>query len=320
VKVLLLNPGADTAGLAYGMKLALEKSGDEARVVTMQRNYIAYPMDIRWDWPTVRQLYAWCDIVILANHATTYGMLDSGQHKPVIIYHHGTMFRTDAEEVWAEGEAIGAAQAVSTVDLLLSVPKGKHAHWIPQVIDERAMAAIRRENFVEHQDIVVAHSPTNRAVKGTEAFLGAFRRAERRDRRLRLLMIEWETWASCLRKKATADIFVDQFNLGYGLNSVEAWAMGLPVIAGATPEILARMRQEYGGDVPFMETSLAEAEDHMVELAGSPTLRKRYAALGREHVRRFHSQQAVAKRLHAIFPTVPRSHGVSETAELELVG
>ncbi len=114
------------------------------------------------------------------------------------------------------------------------------------------------------------------------------------------VLIERLSWSECLRRKATCDIFYDQPVLGYGSNAIEAWAMGIPVLAGVEdPSVRDRMLKTWG-ELPFFETTEAMLEADLRRLIDDADLRRTYAKLGYRHVIRWHKYQAVSHRLRPI--------------------
>jgi hypothetical protein len=103
---------------------------------------------------------------------------------------------------------------------------------------------------------VIAHSPTNRAVKGTETIIEALAGYN-------LDIIEGVPLAECIERKAKATLFVDQCVCGcYAYAAIEAGAQGVPVAAyllesqppivncGQTPEsIRAAVADALAGDM-----------------------------------------------------------------------
>ena len=114
--------------------------------------------------------------------------------------------------------------------------------------------------------IVVSHAPTNRKIKGTTYVVMGARQL---GRGVHLRVVQHAKWESCLAVKANSDIYVDQMWLGYGNNALEAWGLGLPVLSGAYPNILNRMRREYA--LPFLEVDPATVPRDEAASHGRPT-------------------------------------------------
>lgn len=298
MRVLHLHPGPDTGGQSMAGKAALEAAGDEVRVFVHGLHTFGYPKAELWDPDEVHESYRWADVVVIHNDPAIFAEVDDGTPKPLIVHHHGSRFRGAPTQMYAAAEAIGARQIVSTVDLLLSVPPGGHAEWMPQVVDVEHMARVRASYDPPNgRRLRVAHAPTNKMIKGTRHVTRAMRRlAGKAD----YILIQRQPWWVCLMYKASADIFVDQLNLGYGNNAIEAWAMGMPVLSGAPEPILARMRQEFGG-LPFFPTSAVRLQADLRSFFDSAELRDEWTAIGRAHVDRFHAPAAWVERTRRIY-------------------
>jgi hypothetical protein len=264
-------------------KRVLEAAGHEVRVFVHGHHPFGYEKAELWDDDAVRQSYQWADSVVVHNEPLIVTNIGSG--KPLTVHHHGSRFRTNPEQMWRQGEEVGARQVVSTVDLLLSVPRGKSAEWMPQVCDIERPDSDRRPNA----PILITHAPTNKQTKGTRHVIRASREL-RTEAAFDIIMRQ--PWWSCLRRKARSDIFVDQLNLGYGNNAIEAWMVGLPVLASAPGPIIERMLDEFGGDLPFFLTSAETLADDLRPFIESADLREEWAQIGMRHVERFHAPDA----------------------------
>lgn len=146
----------------------------------------------------------------------------------------------------------------------------------------------------------IAHAPTNREVKGTQAFLDAIERLQAEGLPVEMDLIEGVSWAECLTRKAQADIYYDQVQLGYGNNAIEAWGMGIPVVAGAQPATLAEMERRFGS-LPFYNATEQDIYDALKALVLSKDLRAEYSEKGLDHVRRFHDERVVVEQLKRLY-------------------
>jgi glycosyltransferase involved in cell wall biosynthesis len=201
------------------------------------------------------------------------------------VHHHGTEYRNQRAPVDAACRRVGAVQVASTLDLV------GPALWLPSVVDVERLAAFRGP-----VEVMVAHSPSLRRLKQTDAVIAATGKLG-----VGLDLIERVSWDDCLARKGRAAIVVDQLVLGYGLSAIEAWCMGIPVVAGTTdPETRRRMVETFG-ELPFVEATPETLADRLAELVASPDLRREWGERGRAHVERFHSEPAVVERLEAIY-------------------
>jgi hypothetical protein len=306
VKVLGLSADEDCAGVGVGLVKAFRGTDIEFRFVRRAQNYIHYETDIEWlpgDDATgreVERLYRAADIVHVMQWPRVID--PAWPRKPTLYHHHGTVFRNHAA-AYVDLARRGDRYVVSTLDLWLYGPDC--LTWLPNVTD---LAALPKR--VPHEGLRIAHAPTARGTKSTEAFLAACRRLGR-ETAITVDLIEGVTHAECLRRKAAADIYYDQVLVGYGVNAIEAWGMGIPVVAGASKSqsaahgiaipdgVLDEMRRRFGC-LPFVladETTIYDALRSLVD----PDARQKAAERGLAHVRRFHSPEAVVAALRPIY-------------------
>lgn len=313
-----LTTGADTAGINVAIKGAFDRHGSgawRADSMVASSNYLEYPVDVPYDPQQLRELYDAADVVHL--HNTTHGhrWYDDGQGKPTVLHHHG---RKDLHRTVKEAARLGAAQLGSTYDLSLLEPG---VEWLPTPVHLERLRELRARWYRSGDRVRIMHAPTNRAIKGTEEFLAAFD-----DPRLAAIaepvLVTGVTWDECLRVKATCDVVYDQLLLGYGSNAVEAFAMGIPVIAGvADPEIRAGMLQRWGR-LPFLESRPGELAAALALVATQADVLLQYAAWGAHHVQRFHDERRTVAQLEDIYGRAkrtvpgPRRKPLAPTAKL----
>lgn len=297
--VLSIPFGADTGGTNYAIGHAFRNvEGWTWHSVISTRNSIAYPVDLQWDRDVVWYWWKNADVVhlhhnILGAYRVLHGW--KGLHlprRPFVLHFHGTGFRTYPKQHIAEMRRWHCLGLVSTLDLWLLAPD--RTEWLPCPVQRRPRT-IRNDGMVR-----IAHAPTNREVKGTAAFLAAIERLQEEGLPVELDLIEGVTWRECLQRKAQADIYYDQVQLGYGNNAIEAWGMGIPVVAGAQPETLAEMRRRFG-ELPFYRADESTIYDALKALVLSEDLRAEYTERGLNHVGRYHDEQVVVEQLKDVY-------------------
>lgn len=299
--------GQDTCGWSSRIQAGFRRHSPdwEFRFTAATIRYQAYPRDLPFKRPLVRDQYQAADVIQLRNTLHGWHYFDEGAGKPTVVLYHGTNYRAHHAELRAEAERVGVVQIVSTLDLILL--EGD-TMWVgsPYSLDE--LRAIRAASYRPSDAIRIAHAPTDRKIKGTELFLAVFDRLKKRHK-IELVLIENRTWAECLRRKATADIFYDQLDLGYGGNAVEAWGMGIPVIAGVASQTVRRAMRRQWGQLPFPQTTPESLERRLEALITSEATRREWAQAGSEHFARFHDERIVVPQLAAIYdsakPTNP---------------
>jgi hypothetical protein len=162
------------------------------------------------------------------------------------------------------------------------------AHWTP--LDGPATAA---------RPLVVAHSPTNLAIKGTDAVKRAVDTLQQRGVPIVLDCITGVSLASALKRKALADVCFDSFWLGMQGSGLEAASMGLAVIAG-DHEAAALTADVNGGVVPWTFANDEAALTRTLERFAMDAAARQDAAdtVGR-FTRAVHDYAAVAARYEA---------------------
>lgn len=296
-RILSISLGQDTGGWAARLRWAFERTSDVAfDAIVASETYIGYPRHRSYQPNEAQRLYDAADVVLHHNTLAAHDRHDRGQRKPAVLLHHGTIFRDHHAELAAAAHAAGALQIASTLDLTLLEPD---VEWVPTPYDLVWLRQIRAEHYRPSPFIRIAHAPTNRAVKGTEAVIAAVERLARRHE-IAFDLIERARWDECLVRKAQADIFVDQLVLGYGCNAVEAWGMGIPVIAGVADErVEAAMRQRWG-DMPFAVANPETLEGVLEDLVRDELARRQVAELGWRHAERWHRDDLVVERILAV--------------------
>lgn len=274
--------------------------------------YQSMPADIVWDRASdrqVRQLALEADIIHLNNSWRPWQRLNLRElvngrfrkiEKPLLLHHHGSLFRQDPKGMLSKARQLGAVQAVSTVDLMRASPS--LLHWLPTAYDVDWLVEFGNEHRRPPDGrIRVVSAPTNRMWKSTETLEAAVATLQAEGLPIDLLLIENRPWAECMALKATADIYFDQVKLGYGCNAIEAWGMGIPVIAGADEWTLTKMREVYGSaSLPFYEATEETVADAIRALMTKRT-RTTYANRGMRHIRTFHDERPALTRLAELY-------------------
>jgi glycosyltransferase involved in cell wall biosynthesis len=143
----------------------------------------------------------------------------------------------------------------------------------------------------------VVHAPRNRWIKGTEILLAAVERA-RREVDLEFDLVEGVPHAEAMRRKRAANLLIDQVGdhgaTGYGMNSLEAFAMGIPCMTSMTPSLA-----EFLEPHPFLLTSPETIAGQLVELGRRPERLAELSRDGRAWVERTHGADAIVERIYA---------------------
>lgn len=297
--VLIVSAEDDTGGAANALMRALNRHTDwRAREVHRTQNYIGYPFDILWAPGAPKpdeldDLFAAADVVHVMERWDAVSHYPDWRDKPLVIHHHGTIFREwNTQALLVQTREFRAVPLVSTIDMTLIDPE---AEWLPNPVDIEWMRQIRSEEFHPHDGLLVAHSPTWRHLKGTDAFV-----SEAVKRGLMVDVIEHTDWERCLRRKAHADIFYDQLTDGYGLSGIESMAMGVATIAGARDQRVIDLMLRKFGNLPFLLATSGTLGDMLGYLA-DPDARAGSAAVSMDFVKQWHDEAVVARQLVAVY-------------------
>lgn len=179
--------------------------------------------------------------------------------------------------------------------------------WPRVVLDDYPLA----EPSARHDRVpVVAHSPSRKGVKGTDAVLAAVEWVRAQGVAFEFLLMHDVHHDEALRRVASADVFVDQLVLGaYGLASVEAMALGKPVLCYIAP----RLREAYPPELPVVAATGAGLGPALLELLVDAELRQRLGRAGRAYVERYHDAETHSRWLLSLYEALmsgatPASH------------
>lgn len=302
MRVLIVSPGADTGGQGIRIRTAFRRFRPDwdVRSVTSLRNYMEHDEDVFWsgDQDHVTRLYEQADVVHVRNTFDAHRRFEKRRRgkkpKPVVIHHHGSMFRTDHRYLMGQARKIGAVSLVSTIDLL-RYEKG--LTWLPIPHDIEELARLRQNTERDPDKIVIHHSPTNRRVKDTALFEKVGDALMEKYPNVECRVVEKVSWQDNLRLKAEADIVYDQLQLGWGNNALEAWAMGVPVVAGVQDPQVRELMLATLGVLPIEEAAHGTLYAVLEGLVLDEQLRHDAGMRGLDYVRRWHDYEVVVPRL-----------------------
>ncbi len=140
----------------------------------------------------------------------------------------------------------------------------------------------------------VGHAPTNRAAKGSERILEALYAVDQRTP-LEIVLIENKPFREAMALKASCDIFIDQIGeLGYGVNSLEALAMGIPAAVELMDDFDAFLQPH-----PFLRLRENSLENDLERIITDPEARETASREGPAWVARRHDPATVSAKILA---------------------
>jgi glycosyltransferase involved in cell wall biosynthesis len=303
VRVVFLNPGHDTAGAGMALKAAFDVETDwTARAICRNTTYLDYPTDIVWrvsDSRRVRQnvleLIRDADVVHSMNSPRPLSWFPLRPEQVPVVHHLGSTFRRDPEAASAICRSLGAIEVTDSIDLLFD-----GIGWLPVPADIEALAKLRANLYQPSSVIRIAHAPTDREFKDTEAVIRAVESLKRKYP-ISFDLIERTPNRECLRRKARADIFIDQLKFGFGVNAIECWAMGIPVVSGLTDQTAKKRGLRMWGELPWADATADTLEAVIEHLILDTEWRSRLAQRSLEHAAEWHSQRAVTDAALAFY-------------------
>jgi glycosyltransferase involved in cell wall biosynthesis len=153
---------------------------------------------------------------------------------------------------------------------------------------------------VDNPKPLIVHSPTARITKGTNAVLKAVE-SLKADHNFEFRLIEGVPRKKALELMQDADIFLDQFVLGdRGIASLEAMALGKPVICYIKPSLLSA----YPADLPIVNATQDMLTEALRGLLANGTRRHELGRLGRAYVENYHDAFKIAPQLIDIYNKV----------------
>ena len=186
------------------------------------------------------------------------------------------------------------AEIVGSWDAHRWVPE---AHVVPPPIDLSRYAVVPPP---ENERVRIAHAPSNRAKKGTDAVIAACKELP-----VDLDLIEGVKHDEARARYARADVIVDQLVVGwYGLFAIESMATGRPVVTYLHDDAVAKTARAFGVQVPIVNATKDTLVERLRPLVDSAALRRELGERGRAYVERVHELDRVGDRLVEIYESL----------------
>lgn len=133
--------------------------------------------------------------------------------------------------------------------------------------------------------INIVHAPSNRRNKGTEYIITAISSLREKYSNINFILLENVPQDVAIKYYLNADIIIDQVLCGfYGVLSLEAMALGKPVITYVTDYLKERLPEE----LPIVSASPYSLNQELETLINNADLRKALGINGRKYVEKYH--------------------------------
>lgn len=146
---------------------------------------------------------------------------------------------------------------------------------------------------------------TGRNLKSTHIYVPLVEKLKKQGENVELIFFHGVPSKQIRFYQAQADIVVDMLTFGwFGANVREALMMGKPCVCFLRPEWLETMRKEipgYAEELPVVNATPDTVEDVLRELVRDPERRRELGRRGREFALKWHSAEAGARRMAAIY-------------------
>jgi hypothetical protein len=143
--------------------------------------------------------------------------------------------------------------------------------------------------------IRIGHAPTNRAAKGSDTIVAVLNELSK-EYPVSIDLIQNVSHEEALARKNMCDIFIDQIgDLGYGINSLESLAMGIPTCSCLAPGFAEQVP-----DHPFIPIDKQNLKEQLIRLILDPDYRQHKGEQGFRWVRRMHRAERTVQSIHRI--------------------
>lgn len=279
----------DYAGLAIRLTDAINgHTLHRARLITRAGHRFEYPTDMRTrNLKTIKKWVDWADVV---NCWPTYDdkFLCTIHDKKLIWTHIGSSLRKRPKILHRRAKQLNAVELVATPDLMFF----KNVKWLPNAVPVDCWFKTKTPHSGKP---IVCQSPSGRKGKRTDEILDVISDKDN----VNLLIIEGVTWGECMHLKSKADIYIGEFNIGYGMGELEAMAMKIPVITHLKHKNEAAMRREVG-ELPHYDCNMAYLSEAIDHLLSDKDRYNHHAELGFEYVKKFHDYPIVADKFISV--------------------
>ena len=172
-------------------------------------------------------------------------------------------------------------------------------HHVPFPFDFNEFPYSGHNYDKSHKFIKIGHAPTNRLAKGSNEIIKIIRSLASQYQ-IQLDLIENLPYEMALKRKYQCDLFIDQIgDLGYGMNSVESLAMGIPTLSS-----LASGFEEKYPDHPFIVIDAMNLKRKLENLLNNIERIEEIGKRSVKWVKKHHDSNSVVKKIHTLLRLV----------------
>ncbi len=139
--------------------------------------------------------------------------------------------------------------------------------------------------------VVIVHAPSNPEAKGTKYVISSIETLKKKYN-IEFILVEGKTQEEALAIYKKADIIVDQLLAQtFGVFSLEAMAMGKPVIAWVSEDI----QRSFPEDLPIQSATIENITTVIEKLIRNGELRRELGFRGRKYVENYHDYRKISQ-------------------------
>ena len=155
---------------------------------------------------------------------------------------------------------------------------------------------------VNYDNLVIMHCPTNRTAKKTDVIEAAINRLQNEGYKFQYKCIENVSHARLKEEYISSDIIIDQLNTWYGTVSIEAMALGRPVICTCLSH-LARYDNRFD-NLPIINADISNIYDVLKDVIEKKYDLESIGKASRNFVMSLHDVTSVTKQLIDIYESL----------------
>ena len=172
----------------------------------------------------------------------------------------------------------------------------EHVHVIPAALDLSQYEGSEEEPGTKER-LLVVHAPTSPEYKGTPQLVEAVGVLQK-EIDFDFELVQGKSHDAAKAVYARADVIVDQLLTGsYGLFSIEAMAMGKPVITW----ISNFMKAKYPSELPIVAANPDTIAEDLRNLLGTRDSLKELGRRGCRYVKQYHDHNAIADKILNVY-------------------
>lgn len=157
----------------------------------------------------------------------------------------------------------------------------------------------------EGERFVIAHSPTNRSVKGTRYILDAVERLKDKYKNVELMLVEGLPHSKVKALYTQADLAIDQLLAGwYGGFAVEMMALGKPVVCYIREGDLKFIPSQMKDDLPIVNANPNTIYEVLLRLVEQRDQVHLIGERSRAYVERWHDPMKIALRTKEAYEAI----------------